>query len=66
MHVHLAHIKTQVVMALVNHVQLVINVQQSQTYQSYVKRENIGTKQKLSYSIDYTILLKLQYMFPFK
>ena len=29
-------------MALVNHVQLVINVQQLQIYQSRVKQENIG------------------------
>ena len=29
-------------MALVNHVQLVINVQQLQIYQSHVKQENIG------------------------
>ena len=29
-------------MALVSHVQLVINVQQLQIYQSHVKQENIG------------------------
>ena len=35
-------------MAPVKPVQLVISVQQSQTYRSYVKQENIGTKQKLT------------------
>ena len=35
-------------MAPVKPVQLVITVQQSQTYRSYVKQENIGTKQKLT------------------
>ena len=41
-------------MALVKHVQLAISAQQSQTYRSYVKQENIGTKQKLT-----TIFIKI-------
>ena len=36
-------------MALVNHVQLVINAQQIQIYRSYVKLENIGTTETNNY-----------------